>query len=141
MSTAEHKALVHQYFERVVNGNDRAAAEELVAADLVFTSPYTPQPTRDRESFLQMIGMLHAAFPDIKLVEEDAIAEGDTVATRWHVQGTHQGPFMGMPPTGRQFRITGMSIYRVAGGKIVAGWVNDDSLGMLQQLGAIPGAA
>jgi steroid delta-isomerase-like uncharacterized protein len=138
MSAEQNKAIVRRYFEQVVNGNDRAAAEQLVAPDLVFTSPYTPAPTRDRASFLGMIGMLHAAFPDLTLVERDAVAEGDRVATRWTVSGTHRGEFMGLPATGRRFTITGMSIYRVAGGKIVEGWVNDDSLGMLQQLGALP---
>lgn len=138
MTTADNKALVRRYLEEVVSRGNLAAADQLVAADVVFTSPYTPEPIRDLAGFKQMIGGLHSAFPDMRLDEEDVIAEGDRVASRWVVRGTHQGEFMGLPPTGRQFAITGMSIYRIAGGKIVEGWVNDDSLGMLQQLGVIP---
>lgn len=138
MSIEENKALVRQYLEEVVSQGSMAAADQLVAADVVFSSPYTPEPTRDLAGFKQMIAGLHAAFPDMRLIEEDVAAEGDKVASRWVARGTHKGEFMGLPPTGRQFAITGMSIYRIAGGKIAEGWVNDDSLGMLQQLGVIP---
>lgn len=138
MSMEANKTLVRQYLEEVVSQGSMAAADQLVAADVIFSSPYTPEPTRDLASFKQMIAGLHAAFPDMRLVEEEAVAEGDKVMSRWVVRGTHTGEFMGLAPTGRQFAITGMSIYRIAGGKIAEGWVNDDSLGMLQQLGIIP---
>ena len=88
--------------------------------------------------FKQMISTLHDAFPDLTIHEEAILAEGDTVATRWVATGTQEGDFIGSPPSGRRFKISGQSIYRVRDGKIVEGWVNDDSLGMLQQLGMIP---
>lgn len=72
-----------------------------------------------------MIQMLHVAFPDMRLTEQDIIAEGDRVASRWIVSGTHQGDFMGHRPSGRRYEITGMSIYRLHDGKIAEGWVND----------------
>src|SRR5919109_2550795 len=125
MSTEHNKALVRRYFEHVVNKVDRAAAEQLVASGLVFHSPYTPQPTRDRDSFLGMLSAVHAAFPDFNLVDHDLIAEGDRVASRWTVYGTHQGELAGAPPTGRKLAISGLSIYRIADGKIVEGWVQD----------------
>ncbi|HEX2092698.1 MAG TPA: ester cyclase, partial [Longimicrobiaceae bacterium] len=84
------------------------------------------------------IGGLHAGFPDMRLEEEAVVAEGDLVASRWTVSGTHTGPFAGLPPSGNRFSITGMSFYRVVDGKIVEGWVNDDNLGMARQLGALP---
>lgn len=73
------KAVVREYLERVVSGGDLDRADELVAEDLVSTSPYTPEPTRDRAGFKAMIGGLHAAFPDLRLVEQETIAEGDLV--------------------------------------------------------------
>lgn len=133
MSTEQNKTLIRRYFEQVVNQVDRAAAEELVAPNLVFNSPYTPQPTQDRESFLQMLTAVHAAFPDFNLVDHDLIAEGDQVASRWTVYGTHQGELAGIPPSGKKVTITGLSIYRIGDGKIVEGWVQDDTI---QQLAA-----
>lgn len=131
MSTQQNKALIQRYFEKVVNQMDRATAEEIVAPNLVFNSPYTPQPTQDRESFLQMLTAVHAAFPDFNLVDHDLLAEGDQVASRWTVYGTHQGELAGMPPSGKQVAITGLSIYRIADGKIVEGWVQDDTMQQL----------
>ena len=78
------------------------------------------------------------AFPDAQYTIEDQIAEGDTVMTRWSGRGTHQGPLMGIPPTGKQSTVTGMSIGRSEGGKIVEVWTEFDLLGVLQQLGVIP---
>jgi steroid delta-isomerase-like uncharacterized protein len=133
LSTEQTKALVRRYFEQVVNRVDRVAAEQIVAPDVVFHSPYTPQPTRDRESFLGMLSAVHAAFPDFKLVEHDLVAEGDRVASRWTVLGTHKGELGGAPPTGKKLEISGLSIYRIANNRIVEGWVQDDTM---QQLAA-----
>ncbi len=136
--TEQNKTLVRRYLDEVVSQGNLAKADEFVGQDLIFTSPYTPEPIHGIEGFKQMIGMLHVAFPDLRITEEAVIAEGDVVASRWFATGTHQGEFMGAGPSGRQFKISGMSIYRIAEGKIVEGWVNDDSLRMLQQLGLLP---
>ncbi|MBI3973985.1 MAG: ester cyclase [Chloroflexi bacterium] len=133
MSVEENKAIVRRYFEQVVNKVDRAAAEELVAADVVFNSPYTPQPTHDRESFLGMLDAVHAAFPDFSLVDHEMVAERDLIASRWTVYGTHQDELGGAPPTGKRLAISGLSIYRIANGKIVEGWVQDDTFQLLSQ--------
>lgn len=140
MSTGDNKALVREYLETVVSRGDVDRADEFVAADLVFTSPYTPEPARKVEDFKQMIRGLHAVFPDMQLREEDIICEGDLVASRWTVQGTHRGEFMGAPPSGQRITITGLSLYRIADGKIVEGWVSDDALSpaVLQQMGIAP---
>ncbi len=138
MSVEQNKTVVRRYLEEAVSKGSVSAIETCVSPHIVFTSPYTPEPINGIEGFKQMIGMLHTAFPDLKIHEEDSLAEGNTVATRWFATGTHQGDFMGQKPSGKQFKISGMSIYRIKDGKIVEGWVNDDSLGMLQQLGILP---
>jgi predicted ester cyclase len=69
---------------------------------------------------------------------EAQIAEGDMVATRWTACGTHDGDFQGVPPTGREVTLRGMTIFRIADGKLVEGWTNPDLLGVMQQIGAIP---
>jgi steroid delta-isomerase-like uncharacterized protein len=79
-----------------------------------------------------------SAFPDLKLMVEDQIAEGDKVVTRWSATGTHQGELLGIPPTGKQTTATGITIDRIQGGKIVETWTHWDNLGLLQQLGVVP---
>jgi steroid delta-isomerase-like uncharacterized protein len=142
MSSDADKLIVRRYLEEYVSGGDSAVADELVEQGIVFASPYTPEAVRGIASFKEMIGGLRASFPDLRIVEEELIAEGELVAARWVASGTHTGAlFAGLEASGRRFEISGMSFYRVRGGKIVEGWVNDDSLAMLTQLGAIPAAA
>ena len=131
MSTQQNKDIIRRYFEKVVNQIDRRTAEEIVAPNLVFNSPYTAQPVRDRESFLQMLTAVHTALQGFQLVDHDILAEGDRVASRWTVNGTHQGELGGMPPSGKKLTISGLSIYRIADGKIVEGWVQDDTMQQL----------
>lgn len=83
-------------------------------------------------------GMFMSAFPDTKMTVEQQIAEGDKVVTRWKAQGTHKGELMGIPPTGKQVTVTGISIERIVGGMIVESWEEFDQMGMMQQLGVIP---
>lgn len=143
MLPEENKALVRRYLKEVVSDGNVDRANEFVAADLVFTSPYTLEPTRNSEDFKRMIATIHAVFLDMRLTEEATLCEGDLVASRWTVRGTHRGEFMGAPPSGKRVTITGMSMYRIADGKIAEGWVSDDTLspGVLQQLGIIPAQA
>ncbi len=84
------------------------------------------------------IAIFEAAFPGYELIAEDMIAEGDKVAVRATARGTHLGEFNGIPATGKEFNISLMLIYRIANGKIVEHWMNADSLGLLQQIGALP---
>jgi len=83
--------------------------------------------------------MFCAAFPDICLRVDDMFAEEDRVVLRWSASGTHQGEFFGITPTNRQITANGMAIYRFADGKIVEEWMNTDMLGLLRQLGVVPG--
>ncbi|HWJ32200.1 MAG TPA: ester cyclase, partial [Gaiellaceae bacterium] len=80
------------------------------------------------------------AFPDLRLTAEQTIAQGDHVAVRWTARGTHQGELFGIPATGKEAIVTGISFDRWANGKIVESWTNWDTLGLLQQLGAVPAA-
>ncbi|HXG39482.1 MAG TPA: ester cyclase [Candidatus Limnocylindrales bacterium] len=139
MSASETKETVRAYLERVVSRGEPAAFDELCDPEMTFESPYTPEPVRGLDGFREMILGLRAAFPDLRIDERDLVAEGDLVAARWVASGTHSGTsFAGVPASGRRFEITGMSFYRVRDGRIVEGWVNDDNLGMLAQLGVVP---
>jgi steroid delta-isomerase-like uncharacterized protein len=92
----------------------------------------------DRESTKQFFAMFHAAFPDSSRIIEDQIAEGELVATRVTLRGTHRGEFQGIPPTGKRVAFTGIGIHRIVGGRIAEHWPQPDLLGLMQQLGVIP---
>jgi steroid delta-isomerase-like uncharacterized protein len=137
------KQVVKEYLERAISGGEPGAYEELCDPQIVFTSPYSPEPLRGLEAFRQTFLAMKRAFPDLQIQEDMAIAEGDLVAAHWTASGTHTGPaFAGLPAaSGRRFEITGMSFYRVREGRIVEGWVNDDTLAMATQLGLVPAPA
>ena len=82
--------------------------------------------------------MFRSAIPDLRVVVEDMIAEGDKVAVRYTLEGTHEGELFGVPPTGQRLSIKSISVERVSDGKIIEHWRVTDSLDMMQQLGAIP---
>jgi steroid delta-isomerase-like uncharacterized protein len=138
MSTEENKAIARRWSEEVWGKGNLAAIDELLATDFVFNYP-APGATPDREGYKQTVTMLCAPLTDIHATMEDMIAEGDKVAVRWTWGGTHSGgEYMGVAPTGKQVTITGISIIRIVGGKIVEEWGEIDNLGLLQQLGVVP---
>ncbi len=137
MSAQENKALVRRFVDEVQSGGNIDAIDELCSPEFVNHSapPGVPSNT---EGVKQVTAMFRQAFPDSYFTVEDMIAEGDKVATRKTFHGTHQGEFMGIPPTGKQVTFTGIHIFRIAGGKVAEHWLEVDTLGLLQQLGAIP---
>ena len=91
------------------------------------------------EDLKQFFVMLRSGFPDFQATMEDLLAEGDKVALRFTFRGTHQGEFLGIAPTGKQVTMVGIDIFRIADGRIVELWgQEEDVLGMMQQIGAIP---
>jgi predicted ester cyclase len=89
-------------------------------------------PVADEARGLHQI--LTGAFPDLRVRIEDLIAEDDRVVARLEFEGTHEGDFRGIAPTGRRVRFTAIRIYRVSDGRFVQTWANQDSLGLVQQL-------
>ena len=92
----------------------------------------------DRAGHEQMCRMFWAAFPDLAQTIEDAFGDGEKVAVRYVARGTHTGELMGMPPTGREVAIAGISTFRIVDGKTEEANCIIDQMGMMQQLGAIP---
>ena len=135
MSTEENKALVRRGFE-AVNQKNLAVFDELLTPDIVVHTASTTN--QGLEAYKQVLSMYMTAFPDLHFTIEDMIADGDTVVVRYTTRGTHQGNFMGIPPTGKQVSVTGIFIDRIVNGKAVEQWINGDDLGLLQQLGVVP---
>ena len=111
---------------------------EFVGEDYVAYVPGSLEPFRGKQGFREFVTAYLTAFPDGTLTVDHQIAEGNMVATRWTGRGTHTGELMGMPATGRQITISGISYVRIIDGKAREAWVIWDTLGVLQQLGVIP---
>ncbi len=133
-----NKEIVRRLIDGVWRDRNLGLVDELVAQDYVGHDPTQPGPILGREGFRQFVGMYQAAFPDAAITIDDQIAEGAMVVTRWTGRGTHTGELMGISPTGKEATVSGITISRLAGGKIAEEWELMDALGMLVQLGAVP---
>lgn len=133
----QNKAIVRRLIEEAWKGN-LDVIDELVDRDYVGYDPSNPEPVRGPEGMKEFVTTYRTAFPDANITIEDQIAEGDKVVTRWTGRGTHEGDLMGIAPTRKQATVTGISIARLADGKVVEDWTNWDTLGLMQQLGVVP---
>ena len=140
MSSEQNKKIVRRAFEESWKGN-LAVVDELVASDYIGHDPANPDPLRGPPGVKEFISTYREAFPDGLITLEEQLAEGDLVATRWSGRATHEGELMGIEPTGKQVTVSGVTISRLEGGKIVEEFQNWDTFGMMQQLGAIPALA
>ncbi len=134
----QNKAILQRAVEKFNNKENRSGYLELYDANCLMHG--VPGVDRGIESIKQFYTAMWTAFPDVTLTLDDIIAEEDKVATRFTVRGTHLGDFMGIPSTGKQINVTGITILRFAAGKCVERWNSADFLGMMQQLGVIPPA-
>src|SRR5258708_8897709 len=135
----QNKALARRAMEEVWNQGKLTVIDELVASNATYHDANVPGGKfTGPEGVKQFVQIYRNAFPDVRITIEDQIAEGDKVVTRWTAVGTHKGELMGIPATGKQATVTGISVGHVVNGKFVEIWTNFDALGMLQQLGVIP---
>jgi predicted ester cyclase len=126
MSVEENKALVCREQEELWNHTGN-----LDVAQGLFAPDYVEAAKQEAADFRQ-------GFPDVISTIEDLVAEGDKVVARWRAQATHQGEYMGIPPTGNRVEYTGISVYRIEAGKIAESWTAEDDLSLMRQIGAIP---
>lgn len=133
MSLEENKALVRRFIEEVQNQHNLAAIEELFSPNFVDHSSMAAPPYLEGTKELFIITF--AAFPDFRMEIHQQLAEGDQVMTRKTLHGTHLGPFMGIPATGKKIAVTFVDIFTVINGKITEHWTGDVTLSILHQLG------
>ena len=126
MPATEHMHLIEQIADSFNTGALDAVTQ--------LVSPSLAGFTRD-------LALLRQAFPDARLTIEDILTDGDKLADRYTISGTHAQPFLGIPATGRKIHLAGISIGRIAGGKIAERWAVTDQLGLLRQLGALPASS
>lgn len=139
MSAKEIKALERRWVEESNKGKTAAMAiiDELHATDYIFHGG-SGEEMRSRKDYKQFMSEFYSAFPDVHFTLDEIVVEGDKVATRWTMTGTHKGKIGGIPPTNKKITIWGISIERVVGGKFVETWERYDTLGFMQQLGVVP---
>ena len=130
------KTLVGAYYETVYNGRDAQAARAFLAEGFASAGP---GGSMTLEQHVGALGATLAAIPDLVLAIDEQVGEGSAVVTRWTVRGTHQGPLFGIPATGRAITATAIHIHHVRDGRIVDQWEQFDALGVLRQLGVLPG--
>ena len=139
MSAKDLKALERRFFEEWNKGKaaTMTVIDETCATDFVFHSG-TGEDIHGLKDFKKSMSEFFNAFPDNHITLDDMVVEGDKVAVRYTITGTHKGEFMGIPPTNKRVTIWPIQIDRIVGGKFVEGWTRFDTLGFMRQLGLAP---
>lgn len=140
MSAETNKAIIHRWIEEGWNQGNVDIADEFYASD--FTADAMDKGGEDLhgiEAVKRFVRGLRAAFPDLHFTIKHLIAEGDIVVGAFHIEGTHNGSFRGIPPTGKRVSFKAIDIWRLRHGKIIERCVAvADFLRALQQLGVVP---
>lgn len=136
MSVEEMKSIVRRHLEEMWHGGDLEVAEELCSDSLTYHDPAS-SAVISLDSYKDYITTVRQAYPDLRYIIYDMIAEDNKVMVRWCFEGTHKAMIRGIPATGRKVDFTGMSQYIIEDGKINEAWTNWDTYGYLQQLGAV----
>jgi len=128
------EALVKRWTEDVIADGRLDVFDELLSPDVLDCSG--PVPSRGIETFKVRAAGVRAAFGAIAMGVEDLLVDGDAIAWRWALTGTHVGPFAGVAPTGRRITLRGVNFQRIEGGRVVEHWTIVDVFGATQTLRA-----
>jgi predicted ester cyclase len=128
-----NKAIVRKFNKEFIEGGNFSVYDELVSSTFVDHSGHDAVPN-PRAAYFFITQVFRPAFPDVKVIIHDQFAEGDTVVTRKSYQGTHKGPFLGMPGTGKAINLAVIDIIKLRDGKYVEHWGSADMFGLMQQL-------
>jgi steroid delta-isomerase-like uncharacterized protein len=135
MSVEENISLMRRWFKEVWNEGRVQTIYDLLDEHISGWGQDEPGvEIRKPADFVALYNRSHGAFPDMKIAIEDAFGAEDRVVLRWSAAMTHTGNYLGMPATNKKVRITGITIARIANGKIVEGWDNWDQLALMQQV-------
>jgi steroid delta-isomerase-like uncharacterized protein len=132
-ASEKHKRIARRFPEEVATEGNFDLIDELCTVDVIDHSP--DGEIHGREELKAHMAAYRSAFGDFSATVEEAIAEGETVAMRVTLRGTHVGEFMNVAPTGNEFEVANMVFTRIEDGRIAERWVQPDMLGLLQQLG------
>jgi steroid delta-isomerase-like uncharacterized protein len=124
-------------FVQFINTADENLAQQLISPLAKFHVPAQPEPLQGPKGYLMIIAMMRSGFPDIQWTLEEMIAEGDNVAVRYTMQGTHQGDFFGFAATRKSILVQAINFYHLVDDQIVEEYGQPDMLELLKQIGAI----
>ena len=141
MTTTEtrNKQLVDTFIQQLFTKGDLAAVDRYLDPAFVDHDPPVPGASDGREGLRQAAVRMRHAMPDWHSDLDQLVAEGDIVVERFTASGTHRGDLMGVPPTGRTLVLAGINVFRIEGDRIVERWGRLDELGLMRQLGLVPG--
>lgn len=137
----ENKRIARRLNDEVWGEGNLDLIDEFVAEEYVEHNTASPEDIHGREGYRENVRMVREAFPDMDVTLHDVIAEGDGVVTHYTITGTHDGPLMGIEPTGAEIEFSGMAIARIEDGKLVEDWSQVDLYGLMGQLGLGPDLA
>jgi len=138
---ANAKAIVRRLYEEVWNKRKLDVVSDLLSPSHAVRDSNSSGSSVGPEAYKVQVAMYLAAFPDLRFVVEDTVAEKDKFVASWTISGTHKGEFMGVRPTLKKVSIEGITIHYLANGKIIDSNIIWDALGLLRQLGAFPALA
>ena len=136
----DNAQFIRRWFEEVWNKGRMDAIEEMCLPNAIGHGQAQHKVDVGLQEFKQFARSLRSAFPDIRVTIHETLAQGDKVLARWTAVMVHRGAFLGIAPTGRTVEVTGMSLQRIANGKIAEAWDNWDQLGLMVQIGGVPAA-
>jgi steroid delta-isomerase-like uncharacterized protein len=137
MSTEHNRGLVRRYFDEIVNEGHLHVIDEIFSAECVLYFPPGSEPLRGRDAIKKAVATFRQALPDVHETIEAMVVEDDSVAVRLTVGGTHKGPLLDVPATGKRIAFGAMHFFRLHGGLIVEDWIEANYLGLLRQLGGV----
>jgi predicted ester cyclase len=132
MSTEQNKKIVRRIFQEGIGERKFQVFDELVSDK--FVNHGIPDTQTGPKGLIGAVQQFIDAFPDMQVINQEFIAEGDMVATRGYMTGTHQGNFMGISATGKKIQINYIDIWKVSNGKCTENWVQMDIAGLMQQI-------
>lgn len=133
-STELLNEVIRQLAETFNNPETREASYFDFYDDALTIYGFPPNLPTDKDGFKQFIYLLWKAFPDIKITFEDLISEGNKVAGRYYLAGTHKGEFLGLQPTDRKFKVSGMTVFSLRNKKVIERWNLVDIMSLTEQL-------
>lgn len=133
----DNKAVVRRLYEEVWNERKLELVNELISPSHALYGPNFSGSAIGPEAYKRQVAVFLRAFPDLRFRVEEMISENDKLVACWIISGTHQGEYMGIPPTNKSMSAEGITIHQLSNGRIMDSYACWDALGMMQQLGAV----
>jgi steroid delta-isomerase-like uncharacterized protein len=130
----ENQAIARRFFHDLISGGNLDQISELISPELVMHLPLLPNPVRGQDGLKRFITTFRHAFPDIRYALEREMSDGNMAAIRWTMTATHQAEFQGVPASGNVVHLQGVHIFRFCDGQIAEIWINENDLGLMEQL-------